>query len=690
MTPHDLRSKIYAGVLGKAAGVRLGAPVEPTAWTHDRIRDTYGELTGYVRDYRNFAADDDTNGPYYFVRALWDEATLTPESAGRNWLNYIADGHGMLWWGGFGVSTEQTAYEHLRAGIVPPETGSIARNGLISAEQIGGQIFSDCWGWVNPARPDKAVEMAKTMGCVSHDGEALEGAAYVAAATAAAFDADNIYTVHAVARNYVADGTAYAAVLDAVKAWHAENPDDWRSCFAMLERDFGYDKWTGVCHVIPNAGVVCLALLYGAGDMPRTIEIATMCGWDTDCNAGNAGSIAGILQGVQPNWDRYRRAINDTLIMSGVTGALNIVDIPSFARDLTVLALRQNGDTVPDGWDDLAQLRGVDFDFSLKGSTHGIRAEGSHRLRTMPGLRDGALAVQIDRWAAGDKGRVFWKPFYREAEFDDNRYRPMLSPVAANGQTVTLTLRCTDPIEGPNAVCFVPYIRRAMSGQDEHLAEWSDLPRDWQDVTFTLPDGDEAIDEIGIKLEQTDEKRVLMYVELRHLRIAGTGHTGINPSVETEEWGCVSRFTFNRGKWSLKDGAILGTTDSDADLWTGHPFATDQTVTAKITRTTGNSHLVIARASGNERYYAGGIIDGRAVILMEDFGTTLLAQSEPLTDLTDDMTLTFSAIGEALALKINGKDILSATDKRHPKGMSGLRMETAGELACHHFEIRET
>ena len=63
--------RIYAGFLGKAIGVRLGAPVEPTIWSYERIRDTYGEVTRYLRDFKNFAADD-TNGPVYFIRALRD------------------------------------------------------------------------------------------------------------------------------------------------------------------------------------------------------------------------------------------------------------------------------------------------------------------------------------------------------------------------------------------------------------------------------------------------------------------------------------------------------------------------------------------------------------------------------------------------------------------------------------------
>ena len=68
----QILEKIYAGFIGKAIGVRLGAPVEPTIWSYERIQKTYGEVTQYLRDFKNFAADDDTNGPVYFIRALRD------------------------------------------------------------------------------------------------------------------------------------------------------------------------------------------------------------------------------------------------------------------------------------------------------------------------------------------------------------------------------------------------------------------------------------------------------------------------------------------------------------------------------------------------------------------------------------------------------------------------------------------
>jgi hypothetical protein len=45
-----------------------------------------------------------------------------------------------------------------------------------------------------------------------------------------------------------------------------------------------------------------MALLYGAGDFSRSIQIANMSGWDTDCNVSNVGTIVGVAGG----WTAFR------------------------------------------------------------------------------------------------------------------------------------------------------------------------------------------------------------------------------------------------------------------------------------------------------------------------------------------------------------------------------------------------
>lgn len=95
--------KLYAGLIGMDAGMRLGAPVENPFWTYERLQSYYGDIRGYLREQRYYTADDDVNGPLIFVRALADNAmpeTLAPETVGETWLNYTRRGMGMFWWGG--------------------------------------------------------------------------------------------------------------------------------------------------------------------------------------------------------------------------------------------------------------------------------------------------------------------------------------------------------------------------------------------------------------------------------------------------------------------------------------------------------------------------------------------------------------------------------------------------------------
>ena len=66
--PADYLQRVYAGWLGKIIGIRHGAPIE--GWTYEKIRDIVGEIDSYPVDYREFAADDDSNGPLFFLRGL--------------------------------------------------------------------------------------------------------------------------------------------------------------------------------------------------------------------------------------------------------------------------------------------------------------------------------------------------------------------------------------------------------------------------------------------------------------------------------------------------------------------------------------------------------------------------------------------------------------------------------------------
>lgn len=697
LSKETIYEKIYAGFIGKAIGVRLGAPVEPTIWSYERVQKTYGEVTQYLRDFKNFAADDDTNGPVYFIRALRDYGLkASAADVGKTWVNYAAEEHGMYWWGGFGVSTEHTAYRNLRAGIPAPQSGSIAQNGATVAEQIGGQIFIDSWGWVHPGEPQKAADASARAASVAHDGDGLNGARFCAAAIAKAFEATSIAEVIDAAMATIDAKSTYARVAQAVIDFHKANAGNWRACRDMLTAEWGYDRYPGVCHIIPNAGVTVMAILYGEGDLPRTAEIATMAGWDTDCNAGNAGAIVGTFQGLQQNWDKYRKPINDFIVASGVVGSINIVDIPSFSRELTVLALQLRGDEVPALWLEDFTRRGVRFDFDLPGSTHGFRSEGFNQIslkgsaeRQAEGSR-GSLEIQLDRLERGQGGRIFWKPFYRRSDFDDERYRPMFSPLVDAGQKVSFKL-WLDPWNGDGNLRVAPYIRRAISGAIEETGAWH-VPNHegWQDYAFIVPEGAEAIDEIGIQVEYFGRLKFLGRLFLADFKVEGAGHTAIDPKGEVQEWGAISRFTWNRGHWTLQDGRIHAHTASDADMWTGHYYARDVKVLADVKPLAGPSQLVTARVQGTSRFYAAGFDGDDVVILKEDFGTTVLARAPFKRELGKSYGFAFSVKGDALSFAIDGKPLIEASDDQFAYGMAGLRLGALGRMSVGTFEIIES
>src|SRR3990172_8901626 len=189
--PTDYLDRVYAGVLGKIIGVYLGRPFE--GWTFERIMRDLGEIRYYVHEQLGkplIVPDDDITGTFTFLRALPDHgnsASLTPAQIGATWLNYIIEGRTILWWGGLGNSTEHTAYLRLKSGVPAPDSGSIALNGKVVAEQIGAQIFIDGWAMVAPGDPELAARLASKAASVSHDGEAVYAAVVLAAMEAQAF-----------------------------------------------------------------------------------------------------------------------------------------------------------------------------------------------------------------------------------------------------------------------------------------------------------------------------------------------------------------------------------------------------------------------------------------------------------------------------------------------------------------------
>ncbi|MBI5300491.1 MAG: ADP-ribosylglycohydrolase family protein [Chloroflexi bacterium] len=677
--PHDYRERVYAGWLGKCIGVRLGAPVEN--WTAKEIADNLGEVNDFLPlpPGKIFKPDDDTAMPMVLIRALEDYGVdVTAEQIGETVLNYLADQRDTIWWGGYGVSTEHTSYLNLANGIAAPRSGSIAQNGKMIAEQIGGQIFSDVWGLVAPNDSGLAADLAARASSVANDGEGILGGRFIAALVSCAFGEADPVRLIVCALKQIPRASEYARVVNAMLDFYRAHPDDWRAGYQFLAQNFGYDKYPGVVHIIPNAGVVAMALLYGNGIFSRAVQIATNAGWDTDCNAGNVGAVMGVavgLDGIERHW---RDAMNDVLVGASVIGARNVMNIPGCADVLARLG------------EQIARVESESrprYHFDYRGSTQGFLAQAQLGEFFLQPATDSALQIHLRGLKKKGEARVFVRTYYRANELSANYYGASFSPLIYPGQT--LTARVFIPADAPE-------------GLIASLFAWDDNARvthqepgamlktgQWQTIAFTIPSLDNALfSQVGIAFRNIGEAWT-GNVLLDALDWNGAPNFACDFSRERNEYGAISGWTLLRGFWRIEEGAFHGSGAGMSEAYTGDVTWRDLSYEVDLVPVVGDDHRVLVRVQGARRSYAVGLASNdRFVIYKNAGGYAPVAETHFAWTLGARYRLRVQARGANIAASINNQVALTWTDAAQPywHGQVGLS-NFAGHTRYERFKI---
>lgn len=446
--PDNYYERVYAGVLGKIIGVYLGRPFE--GWSQAKIASELGEIWRYVNDKFNVplvVADDDISGTFTFLRATEDfgfSRDLSSEQIGKSWLNYLVENRTILWWGGMGHSTEHTAYLRLKHGIPAPKSGSQQLNGKIVSEQIGAQIFIDGWAMVAPGEPEFAVDLARRAASVSHDGEAIYAAQMLAAMESMAFveaDRDKLLDI---GLSLIPKDSVIARMIGDVREWHKLD-QDWRATFRRIEESYGYDRYIGNCHVVPNHALIILGLLYGDNDFQKSLMIVNSCGWDTDCNSGNLGCLLGIkngLDGIKPSAVNSEQAFNlrapiaDRLFVASADGGRVISDAVIEAGHI-VNSYRGLHSFPP-----IHPKDGARFHFELPGSTQGFSCQAA-KVSNVPGHSESGLrSLQIDasHLKPDSPIRIATPTFIPPENLTTTGYHLSASPTVYPGQVIRARL----------------------------------------------------------------------------------------------------------------------------------------------------------------------------------------------------------------------------------------------------------
>ncbi|KAK7425038.1 hypothetical protein QQZ08_008314 [Neonectria magnoliae] len=508
LLPEDYLQRVYAGVLGKLVGVYLGRPFEN--WTYHEIQDRLGDVEYYVHEKLGVplvVIDDDVSGTFAFIRALEEHgvrADISSEEIGKTWLNQVIEHRSIFWWGGNGISTEHTVFLNLKNGIAAPQSGAASTNGLTMAQQIGAQIFIDGWAMVAPGNPALASRLAEAAARVSHDGEAVYAAKLWAAMEAEAFVSKDIHHLLDVGLEVIPNDSLITRVIADIRSW-VHQGSDWRQTRQQIEDKYGYDKYSGICHVIPNHAIMIMALLYGGGDFHEAMHIINTCGWDTDCNSGNVGCLVALMHGLAafeggPDW---LGPLADRAIISSANGGYSINNAARIAYVIVNLGRRLSGQSEIQPPKDGAQ-----FHFSLPGSVQGFQATThSHLVRVSQGQACGidSLAIHIKDLADTSHALEIMTPTFTPLDVlqVDRNYDIMASPLVYPGQVLRAELHADES----NTVASSVYLRvKAYNEHDELVAVDSSpiiLGPGRQDILeWTIPDSLQnwPIQQIGVAI----------------------------------------------------------------------------------------------------------------------------------------------------------------------------------------------
>jgi hypothetical protein len=290
LTVKEFRDKMKAGWVGQMAGAAWGMPIEfqfngdivPESrvpkWDPPMINDT---LT-------NDDVFRDTQLLYLLDKVGID---ITPRKA-------VIE-HAMVW---------RPPSNQLLAGFAPSGRG-------VYFSIISGDVI----GLVSPGLPNSAIALSEQLAGRMNDdvyaGQWLDGM------YAEAFFEKSPRKLVEAGLKMIPEGSQMAAAIRDVIQWHDENPADWRKTWHLIQ-----NKWRGIgggwtVGGLPpgssppgsyvNTMYVAMSLLYGDGDLEKSMRTCVQSGDDTDSTTPSVGGVLATTVGYSNLPEQFKAPIDE-------------------------------------------------------------------------------------------------------------------------------------------------------------------------------------------------------------------------------------------------------------------------------------------------------------------------------------------------------------------------------------------
>lgn len=245
----------------------------------------------------------------------------------------------------------QAARYNILRGLKAPATGYWKNNP--HADDIDFQIEADFAGLMSPGMPATACVIADTVGHIMNYGDGWYGGVYVAAMYSLAFVKNDIAAVVEEALDVIPSESNFHKMISDVIEWHRQYPDDWRRTWQEHRTKYPDDRGCPCCvfenpniDASINCSYVVMGLLYGNGDFDRTIDIATRCGQDSDCNPATAGGILATMIGYSKIPERWMPNLREVEDMNFAYTDISLNKATDMTLRLALELIEKNGGRV--------------------------------------------------------------------------------------------------------------------------------------------------------------------------------------------------------------------------------------------------------------------------------------------------------------------------------------------------------
>jgi hypothetical protein len=281
----QLRNRIYGGWVGMLIGGLEGLPHE-----FKYINAPRAMLPEFEFLPNGARSDDDNDFEWTHIWFMDREGTIKlpyPRiveiwKANMNKGIYVAN---------------RQARELMDRGVIPPDTGSTARNPH-AGYNLSGQFCVESYGLVAPGMPQTAADLGLHYARIAVSEEPLQATQFWTSLIGLlAFHKGTMDEALGRALKAADAKSAMAGVVADGRRLFKQHPGDWKTARQVLhEKWLGQLGWNGNSTPV-NGGMVVLALLYGQDDFYRTLQYAMALGEDADCNAATAGAVLGCRLG---------------------------------------------------------------------------------------------------------------------------------------------------------------------------------------------------------------------------------------------------------------------------------------------------------------------------------------------------------------------------------------------------------